>query len=167
MVRKNSASSASIPAEPASARISAAGVNWKELYELIEAEEAVEDKNSPEAAEATAKVESFLRNQAGGMARMAVSEAVRDSYRRLITERSTAELYEQQVAAFEQAPTTYILRTYLRSIQRGLAPLRKFVIAVEDPSRIIYSVDLKPPSELNVMAAEISEADKSYAKDTR
>lgn len=153
-------------AEAAVRRISAAGINWQDLYERIKAEEAVPADDKAKAAEASDAVESFLRNQAGGQARMAVSEAVRDSYRRLITERSAAELYEQQVAAFETAPSTYMLRTYLRTIKKALAPVRKFIVAVENSSRIIYSVDLKPPSELNVMAAEISEADKSYAKDT-
>lgn len=146
-------------------RIGTAGVNWKTLYELILAEEAVAAGETAKAAEATSAVETFLRDEAGGQARMAVSEAVRDSYRRLITERSSAELYEQQVGAFERAPATYMLRTYLRTLENALKPSRKFVVAIEDPSRIIYSVDLKPPSELSVMAAEISEADKSYALD--
>ncbi len=152
-------------ADAAAQRIFVAGINWEELYDLILAEEAVPADNKAEAAAATAKVETFLRSKAGGSARMTVSVAVRDSYRRLIAEKSGAELYEQQVEAFESAPSTYMLRTYLRTMQRALEPVTKYVIAVEDSSRVIYNVDLKPPSDLSVLNAEIAEADKSYAKE--
>lgn len=154
-------------ADAASRRIRAAGSNWKELYDLIQDEEAVAETDKVGAEKATDAVESFLRKQAGGQARMTVSKAVRESYRRLITEKSNAELYEQQVAAFEAAPSTYKLRTYLRAISKALQPVRKFVVAVKNSGRVIYTVDLKPPSELNVLKAEISKADKSYDTDEK
>lgn len=147
-------------AEASERRIKTAGSQWAQLRDLMQTEEAARAGGDDDLQDRTAAVERFLRETAGGEARSVVSEAVRASYAALMSEKAKAERYQQQVAAYETAPHTYLLRTYLASLTQALSPVRKYIIAIDDPSRVIIDSDLSPPGEFDVLKSEIARADK-------
>ena len=151
-------------AEATERRILTAGVSWSELRDLIAEEEAARANGGDSLAEKTKAVERFLREKTGGEARSLVSEAMQGSYSRLMSEKARAEKYEQQVAAYEAAPHTYLFRTYLRQMSAAIKPVQKYVIAIADPSRVVIEPDLRPPGEFDVLKSEIAKADKMNEK---
>lgn len=151
-------------AEAVEKRIKTAGVAWDQLRELIAEEESARAVGGDELAERTVAVERFLREKTGGEARSLVSGAIRESYSRLMSEKARSERYMQQVAAYEMAPHTYLFRTYLRQMSSAIKPVQKYVIAIEDPSRVVIEPDLRPPGEFDVLKSEIAKADKANEK---
>ncbi|HWL93028.1 MAG TPA: SPFH domain-containing protein [Phycisphaerae bacterium] len=148
--------------DSAMTRISAAGTEWEQIYDAITAEDRATETNSPDRAEKTAEVERLLRTVSAGDARALAAEAQRDAYGRLFAEKSSAERYAIQLAAYRSAPSTYTLRTYLHLVATSMADVRKYVIALQDSSKVIYELDLKPPAAVDILGAELSafEAEK-------
>lgn len=141
--------------DAASDRIMAAGLQWEKIYNAIEAESAASNAGAPDLAEKTAEVERLLRTVAGGDARAIAMHAEQTAYGRLFAEKSASERYSMQLTAYNAAPSVYMLRVYLRMISNSIWDARKFIIALEDASRLIYEVDLKPPEAVDILGAEI------------
>ncbi len=146
-------------AEANELRIEMAGLNWEEIYSAVVAEEKARRTEAADADEKTDAVVTLLREQSGGNVREMVAAAESSSYARLFNEKSSAELYDAQVASYNAGPHTYLLRVYLRTIEDAIRPVRKYVVAMANPENVIYEIDLKPPSELNIMNAEIAKVD--------
>jgi len=146
-------------AEANELRIEMAGLNWEEIYSAVVDEEKARRTEAADAEEKTDAVVTLLREQSGGNVREMVSAAESSSYARLFNEKSSAELYDAQVASYNAGPHTYLLRVYLRTIEDAIRPVRKYVVAMANPENVIYEIDLKPPSELNIMNAEIAKVD--------
>lgn len=140
--------------DAAKIRIESAGDDWKALYEAIELEDRLRGENSPKLAEQTAIVEEMLRKQVGGEARVRAALASRNAFTRLFSQMSEAELFEMQLATYRIAPEVYSLRNYLRMMEEGLRRVRKFVIALENPDSVVYDIDLRPPTEIDLLGAE-------------
>ena len=146
-------------AEANEMRIAMAGLQWEEIYKAIVAEEKARRTKADDLDEKTEATVMLLRERSGGNVREMVTEAEREAYARLFNEKSSAELYSAQVASYEAGRHTYLLRVYLRTIEGAIKPVRKYVIAMADSSGVIYEFDLKPPSELNILNAEIAKVD--------
>ena len=111
-----------------------------------------------------AEVERLLRTSAGGEAREIVSESGQQAYARLFAEKSSSERYSMQMQAFNAAPSIYMLRTYLRMVASSMGDIKKYVIAMRDPTRVVYEVDLKPPAAVDILGAEISAMENKTEK---
>lgn len=135
-------------------RIESAGEGWQELYDAIVVEDQLSRDRAPGLAEQTAKVEELLRKQIGGHARVRAARASRNAFQRLFSQKAAAELFEAQLASFHVAPEVYSLRVYLRTMEESLRNVRKFVIALEDPDSVVYDIDLRPPTTIDLLGAE-------------
>ncbi|MFQ5424120.1 MAG: SPFH domain-containing protein [Phycisphaerae bacterium] len=147
--------------DAASTRTEAAGDQWLQLNDAIDAENAVRrgsratgGSRSADLKSRIAEVERLLRTVAGGTSRQTVAEARKHTYVRVFSEQADAERYSVQLRAFHSAPTTYKLRVYLRMLAKGLARVRKYVIAMNHPENVLYEFDLKPPMGLDILGAE-------------
>lgn len=142
--------------DAAKARVTAAGEQWQELYDAIVLEDRLRNEGSKDLVAQETKVEQLLRDTVGGEARVKTASAGMRAYEHLFREKSTAERFEAQLAAFRVAPETYLLRIYLSMLEEGLRNVRKYVIALEKPDMVIYEVDLRPPQEFDALAAEVA-----------
>jgi membrane protease subunit HflK len=136
-------------------QITAAGERFRLLYDAIVAEEQARDQHSPDLSQRTLEVESMFREVAAGEARRTSSQAEGYLYERVTLEEAAADLFKIQQQAFEQAPGVYTLRLYLDMLVRSLTDRWKYVVAVNDPDRVIYQLDLKPPPRLEVLRQEL------------
>lgn len=136
-------------------QIEAAGEAYAELFEAIEAEERARAAGSPDADALSARVQRLLRETAGGESGEIASLAAEYLYQRVTSEGASAELFRVQRAAYEQSPRVYTHRMYLRAISEGLRDVRKYIVAVRHPDRVLYQLDLKPPPPLEVLQQEI------------
>jgi modulator of FtsH protease HflK len=139
-------------------RVESAGPNWQKLYDAVVVEDQAREAGSPEYAARTLEVEHILRSQEGaiaGRARETADEARKRAIERVFAELSSAERYATQSAAFNSAPYTYAMRVYLRMLSEGLEGVRKYVIALDEPDKVIYLLDLKPPVEFEAVGAEL------------
>lgn len=139
-------------------RVASAGPNWQKLYDAIVAEDQAREAGSPDYLARSQEVERILRSQdgmIGGHARAMTAEARKRAIDRVFGELSSAERYATQLAAFNVAPHTYALRVYLRMLREGLEHVRKYVIALDDPDKVVYFLDLKPPAEFDTVGAEL------------
>lgn len=142
--------------DAAETRVRSAGDRWRELYDAIVREDAAKASNAADLPERTAEVERLLSKavHVGGDARRLSGRAAADAYEWVFDQKSEVERYEVQRAAFEVAPDVYKLREYLRMLESALRDVRKYVIVLENSDSIIYDIDLKPPTELDILAAE-------------
>ncbi len=140
--------------------LEAAGNRWESIVEAIEAEEAAQLAGAPDKAEKTRAVETLLLTVAGGDARYDVATASHQAYARHFAEKSAAERYLLQLASYQSAQQTYSLRMYLRMMAESLKDVRKYVIAMRDSGKVLYELDLKPPSAMDVTSAEIQSREK-------
>jgi regulator of protease activity HflC (stomatin/prohibitin superfamily) len=139
-------------------RVESAGPNWQRLYDAIVAEDRARESGSPDYSAKAQEVDRILHSQDGviaGTARETVDEARRRAIDRVFAELSSAERYATQSAVFNVAPHTYALRVYLRMLREGLEDVRKYVIALDEPDKVIYFLDLKPPVEFEAVGAEL------------
>lgn len=140
--------------DAARTRVESAGDLWKQLYDAIALEDRLQAEGSPRLAEQTREVERLLREAVGGKARQRSANAVRRAYERLFEQKSAAERYDIQLAAYRAAPEIYTLRVYLRALEEGLVNVRKYVIALARPENVVYDVDLRPTQQLDLLATE-------------
>jgi len=144
--------------------VGAAGPEWRAVYEAIVAEDEDAEANGEPGADAeelpTDRVQRMLTAVAGGQARAIVAAAQEVAYDRIFGERAASERYRMELAAYESAPDVYSLRLYLAMIKRALADIRKFVIVLDEPERVIYTLDLKPPQPFEALAAEQAVAEQ-------
>lgn len=156
--------------DAASLRVASAGSNWQKLYDAILLEDQASEAGSSELLQRTQEVNRILRpgeqdeSPIGGIARVMAAEAEKRAISRVFDEMSSAERYATQLAVFDAAPHTYALRVYLRMLQHGLRGARKYVIALEEPERVIYGFDLKPPAEFDVLGAELGAMEAKQAQ---
>ncbi len=139
----------------AAMKVNSAGLDWQTVYDAIALEDAANKAGSPELRQRTETVEEILRTRVGGIAREMVAEAEARTLARVFSEKSEAERYVMQAAAYKAAPKTYLLRTYLRMLTYGLQNVRKYVVAMDDSSKLIYEYDLKPPQGVDILGAEL------------
>ena len=139
----------------AKVRVESGGIRWRELYDAIVAEEKAAESSDAELAQKTATVERLLRTVAGGEARRITTEAEQAVYASLFGRRSEAESYQMQLAAYKMAPRTYRLRAYLRTMEKALQDVRKYVIVLDHPEKVLIEADLKPPQALDILGAEL------------
>jgi regulator of protease activity HflC (stomatin/prohibitin superfamily) len=142
--------------DAASVRVTAAGEQWKELYDAIVEEDRLRAAESSELLTKEKEVEKLLRKTVGGEARERTAIASQTTYTSLFVEKSNAELFETQVAAYKVAPHVFVLREYLSMLEKGLRNVRKYIIAVEKPGSVVYEFDLRPPQEFDALAAEVA-----------
>ncbi|MBK8269088.1 MAG: hypothetical protein IPK83_12585 [Planctomycetes bacterium] len=142
--------------EAGKTRIDACGETWEQVYKAIVEEDRADASVAAQKAAKTAEVERLLRSVAGGKAREIVSNAEQNAYSRLFAEKSSAERYAQQMEAFNASPSTYMLRTYLRMVATSMTEVRKYVIAMNDASKVIYEIDLKPPAAVDILGAQVA-----------
>jgi regulator of protease activity HflC (stomatin/prohibitin superfamily) len=138
-------------------RLASGGIRWETLYKAIVAEdEAREAEDQVARLAASREVERILgaENEIGGAARERAANAERDAIRRVFGEMANSERYKMQLLAYEAAPETYLLRVYLRMLREGLKGVQKYVVAVDDPSRVLYQLDLKPRQAVDILGAE-------------
>ncbi|MBX3394551.1 MAG: hypothetical protein KF841_04200 [Phycisphaerae bacterium] len=146
-------------------RIMTAGTEWESVYDSIIAEDQTPEADVAARAQRRAEVEALLRTVAGGEARKITSKAEAGSYGRLFAERSGSERYAMQLSAFNAAPRTYMLWTYLRMMSTSTKDIRKYIIAMREPSKVLYEIDLKPPAAVDILGAELANIEKSEAKE--
>jgi modulator of FtsH protease HflK len=144
--------------DAARARIDSAGPHWQMLYDAIVREDKVRETSAGQLGSQSDEVDRLLRSDEsliGGNARLIAAEAEKRAIERVFAEMSSSERYGMQLVAYNAAPRVYALRVYLRMVREGLQSVRKFVIALDDPDRVIYRFDLRPPVEFDVTAAEL------------
>ncbi len=147
---KREAAQKAAEGDAARIRVESAGPNWEQLYEAIVLEDQAREAGSDDYPARSQEVENILRAQdgaVGGDARKTAAEAQKRAIERVFGELSSAERYATQLTAFESAPHTYALRVYLRMLQEGLEGVQKYIIALEEPDKVVYFFDLKPPAE--------------------
>jgi len=134
-----------------------AGMKWREFHDAIVEEDEARELGSDDLASRTQTVETMLRsdNVLGGIARSQAADAEIRAVDHVFSEMSNAKRYEMQLAAFKAAPEVYSLRVYLRMLRDGLKGLRKYVIVLDDPDRVLYEFDLKAPEQFDVAGAEL------------
>ncbi len=136
-------------------KIISAGLSWDRIYQAIVAEDIARRGDSPDLLQrSTEEVERLLREESGGLARVVVSSAVRKTVARVFNEKSAAERYQMQLVAYEAAPHVYLLQDYLRLLRDGLKDVEKYIVVLDDPDKVIYNMDFKPPSGLDTLSAE-------------
>ncbi|MCK6457710.1 MAG: hypothetical protein L6Q92_14415 [Phycisphaerae bacterium] len=136
-------------------KMESAGPAFEQLYAAILAEEQALAAGSTDAAAKSADVERLLREIAAGQARSVCADSEEFLYRRVTLERAAADLFRVQRAAFESAPRVYMLRAYLRMTIDSLKSLKKYVVAVKDPKRVLYQMDLRPPLPMETLSQEL------------
>jgi regulator of protease activity HflC (stomatin/prohibitin superfamily) len=142
--------------EAAEIRVGSAGTGWDTLYQAILREDAARTSNSADLRQRTDEVEQLLRGEIGGFARQRVARAEMRTLARVFSEQSAAERYATQISTFRVAPKTYALRVYLRMLEEGLRSVRKYVIVLDQPDKVIYEMDLRQPQGIDVLGAELS-----------
>ncbi|HUN80591.1 MAG TPA: SPFH domain-containing protein [Phycisphaerae bacterium] len=143
----------------AEARIMSAGDEWDRLYQAIRAEDAARAVKSKDLPAKTAEVDMLLRSVVGGDARYKASRAERATFRRIFDVKSDAERYALQVDAFNAAPAIYAARSYLKLVANGLDKIRKYVLVMDKPERVLCEIDMKPPQALDILGAESAAID--------
>ena len=144
--------------DAARVRIDSAGPNWQKLYDAIVLEDHARETSAADLQTRTDEVNRLLRpgdNSIGGNARRVAAVAEQRAIQRVFGEMSNSERYSMQLAAFDAAPHVYALRVYLRMLSEGLQNVRKFVISLDEPDRVVYRFDLRPPAEIDVLGAEL------------
>lgn len=140
-------------------RAGAGGAVAPELHAAILDEEKALAAGAPDADEKTARVELMLLRDAGGSARIRVGEALRGSYGKIFEDQASAERLLAQLPAYKSSPEVFMLRSYLRMLTDGLQKVTKYVIAVEDPTKVRINLDLKATKALDVLGAELQAVD--------
>lgn len=140
--------------DAAQRRIESAGMEWQMLYDAIVAEDKARADGAPDQAARTAEVERILLTQAGGFARVLAAGALRTAFTRVFDQKSEAESYATQLAAYKTAPRIYLYRQYLKMMEEGLRNVRKFIVVLEDSSAVTIEMDLRPPQPIDILGAE-------------
>jgi len=135
-------------------RIKSGGMAWEPLYAAIIEEDAARETDLGDLPEKKARVEGLLRDTAGGISRRMAAEADKVAYARLFGEKAAAERYAFQLEAYEAGQGAYTLRLYSRMLGRTLLGVRKYVILMDEPDKVVYEINLKPPSAMDTIAAE-------------
>jgi len=163
-IEKKDAAIKQADGDAAMARISSGGVDWRQLHQAIMEEDHAREADAADLAEMTARVERLLLAESGGQARVITAQAVKHAYSRLFSEKSKAERYAIQLAAYDVGQSSYLLRVYLRTIEESLRHVRKYVIALDDPSKVLYLYDLSAPVAMDLLGAEIRAMDEKNEK---
>lgn len=142
--------------EAAELKVGSAGNEWLRLYQAINQEDDARKNASPEQSRLAAEVEELLLRGCGGDAREMVARASQRTLARVFGEKSAAERYAWQVMAYEAAPSVYLLRLYLRTLEDGLKGVQKFLVMTDHPEKVIYLPDARPPAGIDTLGAELS-----------
>lgn len=143
-------------------RIISGGVRWEELYDALIAEDKVVTAGATGIVnDETLKFERLLQSIGGGRAKEIVALAGQRAYARLFSEKSAAESYVLQLVAYDAAPHPYKLHVYLRMITKALKNVRKYVIVMDEPDRVIYELIFKTKGALDVLGGEIVAGEKA------
>jgi membrane protease subunit HflK len=153
-IEKKDAAIQAAEGKAAALRIASGGMAWEQLHTAIVAEDAARQSDAADLAEKTARVEALLRKAAGGLARESAAAADQIAYARFFGEKAAAERYAYQLEAYEAGRGAYTLRLYARMLSEAMPGVRKYVILMDDPSKVIYELSLKPPSAMDTIAAE-------------
>ncbi len=154
-IEKRDAAIKQAEGDAARQKVEAGGTAWEEVFAAIAREDEARQRNDPALGERSAEVERLLRTTAGGRARAMTAEAGRKAVSRVFGEKSSAERYLQQMAAYEVSPSTYLLRSYLRVLVDSLREVQKYVVVTGQADKVLYQVDLKPPQGLDILGAEL------------
>ncbi len=141
--------------DAAKIRVASAGTEWEQLYSAIQQEDEARISGSKELPQRTAEVERILREVAGGMARVRTALALQTAYTRAFDQKSEADRYELQLAAYKMAPHIYMERQYLDLMKNGLQNVFKYILVLDDSESVVIEMDLRPPQNMDVLGAEI------------
>src|SRR5262249_34337374 len=148
--------------------LKSAGDNYQQIYDAIQTEIAAggdggttKRRADAEAERATERVEKLLQSKSGGDARKIVELGAQYFYGKVTAEVAKAQLFKVQRFAFEKAPRFFTLRAYLRAMMDALDNRRIYLIAVKNPDRVLYQIDLKPPPPLEVLQQEVKNFQES------
>lgn len=119
----------------------AGGLKFQSLYDAIVEEEKAAGQAGEAKQHATRRVEQMLQADAGGEARQIVADAEQRAYTRVMNESSKATLFTTQMAAYRESPELYKLRRHLATLERGIAGVRKYILALRDNSRVLVILD--------------------------
>ncbi len=88
-----------------------------------------------------------------------VREAMADGYEKITIEQALAKRFSEQLKGYQVAPEVFFLRHYLDMLVMATEQTRKFVVALEDPSKVLLIVDDKEkiPAGLLELGTEIGE----------
>ncbi len=139
--------------DAAQLRVTAAGNKWEEIHDAIVAEDKARKDSAPDADRHAESVEELFRSVAGGTAGKRVKGAEQRAYDRVFKEMAEAERYSVRVAAYKSAPLTYERRIRLRMLEELLDGLRKYIIAVDQPDKVLIEIDTKTRQGLDVLSA--------------
>lgn len=137
-------------------RVDSAGIDWRQIFDAIVAEDSAIHHRGADRAGLTARVDELLRGASGGIARAIVAAAEKRTLIRVFEVKASAERYAAQLEAYSAAPGYYALLSYLRLMEEGLQGVQKFVILLRDNAKVIYDIDLKPPQTIDILGAEVS-----------
>ena len=140
-------------------RIMSAGDEWQRLYQAIRSEDEARETKSADLAAKSTEVDELLRSVVGGEARFRASRAERETYKRIFDVKSSSERYALQVDAYNAAPNIYASRAYLKLAAEGLDKIRKYVIVLDNPGRVLCEINLAPPQVLDILGAEAQAID--------
>lgn len=139
--------------DAAQLRVSTGGNKWEQIHDAIVAEDKARNDPDAGADKPDPSVEELLRTVGGGTAGRRAKGAEQRTYDRVFKEMAESERYSVRVAAYKSAPMTYKLRTYLQLLEEMLDGTRKFVIAVEQPDKVLIEIDTKARQGLDVLSA--------------
>jgi regulator of protease activity HflC (stomatin/prohibitin superfamily) len=148
--------------DAAKIRVESAGDEWEKLYNAIRGEDEARDKGAKDLPERTADVDRILREVIGGRARQTTALAVQNAFARLFDQKSSAERYAMQRAAYNAAPSIYMERQYLDLMEKGLRNARKFILVMDDSESVVIEMDLRPPGAMDVLGSEIKGMEQKF-----
>ena len=144
--------------------VMAGGLRYTEVYDAVVAEDAAAERlrqaraagsvgtaEQTALAEQTRVVESLLRTAAGGATGKIVAGAESLAFIKVQSATSDAEMFRAQLNAYEVSPEIFQLRQHLQAVEDGLHGLRKYIIALEDTSKLLVQMDLTPPQPVDLI----------------
>jgi len=85
--------------------------------------------------------ENAILPRAAAMADEVLSEASADRYGRVIVEQAAAARFNEQLKGYQAAPEVFYLRHYLDVLASATEDVRKFVVTLKDPGKVLLIVD--------------------------
>jgi len=125
-------------------------------FEVEDAQKKGGDTAAIEARIAARNLEiREMMQQARGEIARVLDEAMAYRWERSITERATAERFQSELLAYQQAPAYYRLRLYMETLATGMANRRKTIVAADNTQTPVFRFDFKDPeSALDALLTE-------------
>jgi len=88
-----------------------------------------------------------------------ISEAKSYEYRKTMLEKAKAQRFNAQLKSYQTAPQVFFLRNYLDMLVSATEKIRKFIVAVDHPEKVLLIMDEKEkvPAGLLGLGQELSE----------